>query len=130
MMEFLSHSQIGIYLVDAPWPCPSQMPHQGSTTCRDPARFGNEFAPLSQSAVQQWLRSSLHNNASDCIKNRKINFKEQSNLKDMHEVNIQDNTTTILLDKTQNMNNLYYLTRIKEVIDYLHWCCFLPHNAT
>ena len=58
-------------------------------------------------------------------KNCNIIFNEKKNsLNNMYQVNIQHQDQPDNTIKVNNMNNLYHLTRSKDVIKYLHWCCF------
>ena len=73
----------------------------------------------------------------EVTKNGKLVMKGKRNFKNgMYEVNIQN----IMLDNnyinsvqnktTPQINNLYHLTKTKEVIQYLHRCCFAPKTST
>ena len=50
------------------------------------------------------------------------------NLKDIFQESIEIPTPTT--NQTDIINNVYHLTKMKEVIQYLHWCCFSPKIST
>ena len=70
-------------------------------------------------------------------KNHKIIMKGKRNLRNnmyginLHNLSFDNNIYQSQLKETNNhAGNLYHLTKTKEVVQYLHCCCFSPATST